>query len=189
MQRNTVQIHTHPMAKKSSSKISKEVSNSILPILKKTLQIISQGIRFVFEVIKSIFIVIYTILKLLFDLFKSIWLGLSTFIAAIALLIFSVSLGIWLIGSVIGLNQSESFQDMREEMLSEIQSQWKAEQLERKQYRAAKKAKVKIAEISEISCQQDSDCETPVDYLTRSSCPYTSKCLENQCAVVCPKEF
>lgn len=37
-----------------------------------------------------------------------------------------------------------------------------------------------------MSCTQDRDCITPTDYQIRSSCPFTSKCIENTCAVVCP---
>ena len=35
------------------------------------------------------------------------------------------------------------------------------------------------------SCTLNSDCKTPVDYLIRSSCPFVSKCIENNCNVVC----
>lgn len=44
-----------------------------------------------------------------------------------------------------------------------------------------------IAETIDVSCNIDEDCETPGDYLIRSSCPYTSKCLEKKCSVVCPE--
>jgi hypothetical protein len=44
-----------------------------------------------------------------------------------------------------------------------------------------------VAEVTNVSCAIDNDCETPMTYLLRSSCPYTSKCLEEKCAVVCPK--
>lgn len=44
----------------------------------------------------------------------------------------------------------------------------------------------KIAERLDTDCDIDMDCETPDDYLIRSSCPYTTKCLENKCTVVCP---
>lgn len=36
------------------------------------------------------------------------------------------------------------------------------------------------------ACTQDSECITPMDYLIRSVCPYTSKCVEGTCSVVCP---
>jgi putative hemolysin len=44
----------------------------------------------------------------------------------------------------------------------------------------------KISEVLNDTCLTDQDCETPVNYLLRSNCPYTTKCLENKCAVVCP---
>lgn len=37
------------------------------------------------------------------------------------------------------------------------------------------------------ACAADNDCQTPGDYLIRSNCPYTSKCLSGNCMVVCPK--
>lgn len=43
-----------------------------------------------------------------------------------------------------------------------------------------------VAEVLNKTCSIDMDCETPMDYLVRSSCPYTSKCLERKCTVVCP---
>ncbi len=43
-----------------------------------------------------------------------------------------------------------------------------------------------VAEKLPIECATDDDCETPEDYLIRSSCPYTSICLEGVCTVVCP---
>ena len=30
------------------------------------------------------------------------------------------------------------------------------------------------------------DCETPMEYLVQSNCPFTTKYYNNQCAVVCP---
>lgn len=45
----------------------------------------------------------------------------------------------------------------------------------------------KVVEVLDVSCNIDSDCETPMDYLIRSSCPFTSKCLENKCSVICPE--
>ncbi len=44
-----------------------------------------------------------------------------------------------------------------------------------------------IAETLDVSCNVDEDCETPGDYLIRSSCPYTSKCLEKKCNVIYPE--
>lgn len=38
------------------------------------------------------------------------------------------------------------------------------------------------------ACESDSECVTPMSYLTRSSCPFMSKCIEGECAVVCPTD-
>jgi hypothetical protein len=43
-----------------------------------------------------------------------------------------------------------------------------------------------IAEVTNESCKQDSDCKTPTQYLIRSNCPYTSACISDRCAVICP---
>jgi len=34
-------------------------------------------------------------------------------------------------------------------------------------------------------CITDSGCKTPMEYLVRSSCPFTSICVDNQCKVAC----
>ena len=41
--------------------------------------------------------------------------------------------------------------------------------------------------ITETNCTSDEQCITPPEYLMRSSCPYTSKCINEKCAVVCPR--
>lgn len=43
-----------------------------------------------------------------------------------------------------------------------------------------------ISEILNDTCKVDKDCETPMNYLLRSSCPYTTKCIDDKCTVVCP---
>lgn len=43
-----------------------------------------------------------------------------------------------------------------------------------------------IEKVTGETCKQNSDCETPMDYLVQSRCPFTSLCLENKCTVVCP---
>jgi hypothetical protein len=35
------------------------------------------------------------------------------------------------------------------------------------------------------ACTTDSECVTPMDYLIRSVCPYTSLCVDGSCAVAC----
>jgi len=46
-----------------------------------------------------------------------------------------------------------------------------------------------IAKTTGERCSQDADCITPGEYLVLSHCPYTSKCIEGKCAVVCPFPF
>lgn len=43
-------------------------------------------------------------------------------------------------------------------------------------------------EMQEIgkSCSKKEDCKTPLPFLIRSNCAYESKCIDNQCKVVCP---
>lgn len=43
-----------------------------------------------------------------------------------------------------------------------------------------------IEKIMDASCNRNSDCETPMDYLVQSRCPFTSICLADKCTVVCP---
>lgn len=35
-------------------------------------------------------------------------------------------------------------------------------------------------------CSNDDDCETPMEYLVRSSCPFDARCIADTCQVVCP---
>lgn len=35
-------------------------------------------------------------------------------------------------------------------------------------------------------CSVDDDCETPMEYLVRSSCPFDARCIAETCQVVCP---
>jgi hypothetical protein len=43
-----------------------------------------------------------------------------------------------------------------------------------------------------VSCSEpvqylcNPECETPMEYLIQSNCPFGTVCLENGCAVVCP---
>lgn len=36
------------------------------------------------------------------------------------------------------------------------------------------------------ACESHDDCSTPMEYLVRSSCPFTSFCVEGACTVACP---
>lgn len=51
------------------------------------------------------------------------------------------------------------------------------------------KKNYEIAQMTNITCEQDEQCETPGEFLILSHCPYTSKCIDNQCAVICPQPF
>lgn len=44
----------------------------------------------------------------------------------------------------------------------------------------------RVEEVTEVQCNVDADCVTPPEYMLRSSCPFTSICVENRCNVVCP---
>ena len=43
-----------------------------------------------------------------------------------------------------------------------------------------------VEEQSGEVCENHKDCETPMDYLLRSSCPYESRCIRGTCVIVCP---
>jgi hypothetical protein len=46
-----------------------------------------------------------------------------------------------------------------------------------------------IIQSENKSCETKEDCQTPPEYLIRSNCPYSSRCIENECFTVCPKPF
>ncbi len=37
-----------------------------------------------------------------------------------------------------------------------------------------------------VSCMEDSECKTPMEYLIQSNCPFSSACMDGSCKVVCP---
>jgi len=43
-----------------------------------------------------------------------------------------------------------------------------------------------VAKVTGVSCVEHEECDTPMDYLIWSNCPYMSLCLEQKCTVVCP---
>lgn len=45
----------------------------------------------------------------------------------------------------------------------------------------------RVEKVMPTACERHEECETPMEYLIRSSCPFTSLCLENKCTVVCPQ--
>jgi putative hemolysin len=54
-------------------------------------------------------------------------------------------------------------------------------------YRKECPADYSVTEVLDNTCEIDINCITPVSYSVRSDCPYTTKCLDNKCTVVCPK--
>ena len=36
------------------------------------------------------------------------------------------------------------------------------------------------------SCEIDLDCQTPMEFMIQSNCPFGSACIDSQCVVVCP---
>ncbi|MHB9019687.1 MAG: hypothetical protein ACYC3G_02330 [Minisyncoccota bacterium] len=44
----------------------------------------------------------------------------------------------------------------------------------------------KVEKVFETYCKNSIDCKTPFEYLIQSRCPFVSKCINNQCAVICP---
>jgi len=45
----------------------------------------------------------------------------------------------------------------------------------------------KIVEVLEEECLSYSDCVLPTEYALSSSCPYSVKCINSQCSIVCPQ--
>jgi hypothetical protein len=43
-----------------------------------------------------------------------------------------------------------------------------------------------IEKITDQDCNRDSSCAVPGEYMMQSRCQFTSKCLGNRCAVMCP---
>lgn len=44
----------------------------------------------------------------------------------------------------------------------------------------------KIEKVTSTACSYDFECATPAEYLMMSRCPFTSKCVDNKCAIICP---
>jgi hypothetical protein len=149
-------------------------------ILNKIVEVIGRVLLAIIHFIGRVFF-------FLLELFKSIWLGLSVFIISIALLISSLSLAFWVMTSTLNLEESAIYQEYRDSSLSELFDHWEAKKIKNQQYQAARKEKVKITEITDNICQDSSECKTPSEYLIQSNCAYESRCFENQCVIVCPK--
>jgi hypothetical protein len=149
--------------------------------------ILNKIVETIGHIVMTFFHLLFRLFSFMLEVFKSIWLGLSVFIISVSILFLSICAGMWLLGDSLGLTDSEALQTKREENLNELFELWDTTKKERKQYKIARKEKVRIAEITGVSCQENSDCQTPSDYLIQSSCPYESRCYEQECAVVCPK--
>jgi hypothetical protein len=52
--------------------------------------------------------------------------------------------------------------------------------------RLLEKENYRIAEVFEEECSIHSDCQPRFEYAILSHCPYESRCIDRQCAVVCP---
>ncbi|MDF2379628.1 MAG: hypothetical protein P1V18_05445 [Candidatus Gracilibacteria bacterium] len=137
----------------------------------------------------TILMTIYHFLKLVFLLLKTFLFGISSFIAANALMILSLSLSIYLLSSAIGLSDSPEFQKRRDAFMSTQFELIDEHILYREVSSEAKTQGFKLKEITDVSCNETTNCATPNKYLIQSNCPYTSLCLQDRCAVVCPREF
>ncbi|HOX29870.1 MAG TPA: hypothetical protein P5080_02770 [Candidatus Paceibacterota bacterium] len=49
--------------------------------------------------------------------------------------------------------------------------------------------KYSVEKITDQGCFDDIDCLTPGEYLMRSNCQYTARCVQGKCAVVCPDYY
>ena len=169
------------MAKKSRSSKRRSVSS----VLSGIWSVIVRFARLLYRALCQVLSVLYEFFKLLFQLLKTLFLGLSALIAACSLGLVAIALLLWVTSSLLGLPNSTVFQEKRDLLIEEFFDSWEAQRLLERQHHQAKRAGVKIYEVTDVSCVEDTDCETPIDYLIRSSCPFGSKCLEGQCAVVC----
>jgi uncharacterized protein len=43
-----------------------------------------------------------------------------------------------------------------------------------------------VVKIQRAGCSQDRECDLPMYYAVQSNCPYSMKCIEGKCNVVCP---
>lgn len=125
----------------------------------------------------------------LYVLTKSIAYSLSALIASGALLIIALSLSVYLISIGLGLKDSQGFVTFREELVQQHWNRYMEHKIERGLMDVRSPENYSVAEMSNASCSADTDCSTPMDYMIRSNCPYTSKCIENKCAVICPAPF
>lgn len=169
------------MAAKKPPTPSRNIWQTVWEYIKAFFRIVWDLVLFIIRIIVKILVGLYLLIK-------SIAFSVSALVAAFSLLIIASSLSIYLVSIGMGLKDSEAFSSWREDMIEthrmiyeQQQEKWLTKKLSSKEY--------KVVELSEESCNVDADCVTPETYLIRSICPYTSKCLQNQCAVVCPEPF
>jgi len=166
----------------TSKKKQLEQQEKDLNFIKKLLAIFWTVLSFLGNLIVKILVGMYVVIK-------SIAFSVSALVVAFSLLIIAGALSIYLISMGMGLKESPTFGEWREEIIQKhrLSYEEKQQQYGKKEPRASED--YTIAEITGESCNVDQDCKTPESYLIRSVCPYTSKCLQNSCAVVCPKPF
>jgi len=169
------------MAAKKPSSSSKNIWQTVWEYTKAFFRIVWDLVLFIIRIIVKILVGLYLLIK-------SIAFSVSALVAAFSLLIIASSLSIYLVSIGMGLKESEAFSNWREELIEthrmiyeEDQEQWLLKKLSTRDYT--------VAELSDESCSLDRECTTPESYLIRSVCPYTSKCIQNRCAVICPKPF
>ncbi len=46
----------------------------------------------------------------------------------------------------------------------------------------------KIGNVGE-TCSINEDCQTPMEFMVQSNCPFGSACIDSRCKVVCPLSF
>lgn len=153
----------------------------------KVWKIIAQIFKTIGSIISKILEVLYIFFSMFFQVLKTFFFGVSSIIASTALMIIAISLTAWFVSSALGLAESETFQQERDKTIQEVFEQWQESRKTHRQYQAAAEESVRIEKITDLSCQTDSQCTTPQEYLTRSSCPFESRCLENECVIVCPQ--
>jgi hypothetical protein len=166
----------------SANKKQMEQQEKDLNFIKKLLSILWTIITFIASVIVKIIVGIYVLIK-------SIAFSVSALVAAFSLLIIAGALSVYLISMGLGLKESPTFSEWREEIIQEhrLIYEEKQQRYGKKEPRASED--YTVAEVTEQSCTTDADCEVPNEYAIRSICPYTSKCINNKCTVVCPAPF
>lgn len=150
--------------------------------IKKLLSIFWTVLSFIGNLIAKIVVGIYFLIK-------SMIYGVSALIAASAIMIIACALSVYLVSIGLGLKDSPKFAEWRDLMIQEHREAYEAQRIQwaMKEPRAAED--YTVAEVSDQSCTSDADCVLPMDYAIRSVCPYTSRCIENKCTVVCPRPF